>query len=257
MSDARAGVQLQPGLRAASPPLPRHQPDPRSVHARLRPALAVRPRRARAEGRSSLASHPAAVQSPLVSWSGRGEAPQLTGSGVRRRRWRRCRPTGLVSGFYLNELLLKLFARHDSHPDVFALYDAHARLAQDRPPTACGRCDCSRSGCSTRSATAWRWSAMRRGRPLDARYALSLSARHRAPCASRRRRRRRHLSGRTLLALAPRISAIRLAAPKRARCCVPRSTAAWRQGAATAQSLKTSQACAPAIAPALRMLGRL
>ena len=27
-----------------------------------------------------------------------------------------------VSGFYLNELLLKLFARHDSHPDVFDLY---------------------------------------------------------------------------------------------------------------------------------------
>jgi DNA repair protein RecO (recombination protein O) len=29
-----------------------------------------------------------------------------------------------VSGFYLNELLLKLFARHDSHPDVFAMYGA-------------------------------------------------------------------------------------------------------------------------------------
>ncbi len=33
-------------------------------------------------------------------------------------------PDRLVSGFYLNELLLKLFARHDSHPDVFALYGA-------------------------------------------------------------------------------------------------------------------------------------
>lgn len=31
-------------------------------------------------------------------------------------------PERLVSAFYLNELLLKLFARHDSHPDVFALY---------------------------------------------------------------------------------------------------------------------------------------
>ncbi len=31
-------------------------------------------------------------------------------------------PDRWCSGFYLNELLLKLFARHDSHPDVFALY---------------------------------------------------------------------------------------------------------------------------------------
>lgn len=57
----------------------------------------------------------------LVSWSGRGEAGQLTGAefdgpmSV-------LPPDRSVSGFYLNELLLKLFARHDSHPDVFDLY---------------------------------------------------------------------------------------------------------------------------------------
>ncbi|HEX7011910.1 MAG TPA: DNA repair protein RecO [Steroidobacteraceae bacterium] len=57
----------------------------------------------------------------LVSWSGRGEAGQLTGAeldgevgGLPASR--------LVSGFYLNELLLKLFARQDSHPEVFDLY---------------------------------------------------------------------------------------------------------------------------------------
>ena len=57
----------------------------------------------------------------LVSWSGRGEAGQLTGAefdgavaALPRER--------LVSGFYLNELLLKLFARHDAHPEVFTLY---------------------------------------------------------------------------------------------------------------------------------------
>ena len=33
-------------------------------------------------------------------------------------------PDRLVSGFYLNELLLRLFARHDAHPDVFDLYHA-------------------------------------------------------------------------------------------------------------------------------------
>jgi DNA repair protein RecO (recombination protein O) len=68
----------------------------------------------------------------LVSWSGRGEAGQLTGAefdgavAV-------LPPDRLVSGFYLNELLLKLFARHDGHPDVFALYDATlASLKSDR-----------------------------------------------------------------------------------------------------------------------------
>jgi DNA repair protein RecO (recombination protein O) len=57
----------------------------------------------------------------LVSWSGRGEAGQLSGAefdgGVSV-----LPPDRSVSGFYLNELLLKLFARHDSHPDVFDLY---------------------------------------------------------------------------------------------------------------------------------------
>jgi DNA repair protein RecO (recombination protein O) len=33
-------------------------------------------------------------------------------------------PDQLVNGYYLNELLLKLFARHDGHPEVFALYAA-------------------------------------------------------------------------------------------------------------------------------------
>jgi DNA repair protein RecO (recombination protein O) len=57
----------------------------------------------------------------LVSWTARSEAGQLTGaefdgavSAIP--------PDRLVSAFYLNELLLKLFTRHDSHPDVFALY---------------------------------------------------------------------------------------------------------------------------------------
>jgi DNA repair protein RecO (recombination protein O) len=58
----------------------------------------------------------------LVSWSGRGEAGQLTGaefdgavSSLPAQQ--------LVNGYYLNELLLKLFARHDPHADVFTLYD--------------------------------------------------------------------------------------------------------------------------------------
>jgi DNA repair protein RecO (recombination protein O) len=57
----------------------------------------------------------------LVSWSGRGEAGQLTGAEFDGP-VSALPPDRLVSGFYLNELLLKLFARHDGHPDVFTLY---------------------------------------------------------------------------------------------------------------------------------------
>ena len=78
--------------------------------------------RAARRGGSSL---PATLQpfgEVLVSWSARGEAGQLTGA-------ERVRPPAflagdrLMSGFYVNELLIKLLPRHDAHP---ALYDAYA-----------------------------------------------------------------------------------------------------------------------------------
>jgi DNA repair protein RecO (recombination protein O) len=57
----------------------------------------------------------------LLSWSGRGEAPQLTGaesgggeSGLPSR--------SLMPAFYLNELLLKLTTRHDPLPTLFDAY---------------------------------------------------------------------------------------------------------------------------------------
>jgi DNA repair protein RecO (recombination protein O) len=59
----------------------------------------------------------------LISWSGRGEAGQLTAAEFDGA-VSTLPPDRLVSGFYLNELLLKLFARHDSHPEVFSLYGA-------------------------------------------------------------------------------------------------------------------------------------
>lgn len=58
----------------------------------------------------------------LLSWSGRGEAPQLTaaeqaGAGA-------ALPAAcLMSAFYLNELLLKLLTRHDPHPELFDQYE--------------------------------------------------------------------------------------------------------------------------------------
>jgi len=57
----------------------------------------------------------------LVSWSGRSEACQMVtaeldglATGLP--------PERLMSGFYLNELLLKLTVRADPHPPIFAAY---------------------------------------------------------------------------------------------------------------------------------------
>lgn len=57
----------------------------------------------------------------LLSWSGRGELPSLTaaeavGGGVF------LQGDALISGFYLNELLMRLLARHDPHPHLFERY---------------------------------------------------------------------------------------------------------------------------------------
>ena len=58
-----------------------------------------------------------------LSWSGHGELGTMTGVEGRSM----LRPlTGkaLISGFYLNELLLRLLQRYDPHPELFAVYDA-------------------------------------------------------------------------------------------------------------------------------------
>ena len=65
----------------------------------------------------------------LLSWSGRGEAPQLTraeradGSGP-------LPPACVMAAFYLNELLLRLTTRHDPLPALFDHY--HATLVRLR-----------------------------------------------------------------------------------------------------------------------------
>lgn len=58
----------------------------------------------------------------LVSWTGRGEAGTLTHAELDGT------PTTLaaarlMSGFYVNELLMRLLPRHDPHPEVFDLYE--------------------------------------------------------------------------------------------------------------------------------------
>jgi DNA repair protein RecO (recombination protein O) len=82
-------------------------------------------------GRSALAPVLQPFNLLLVSWSGRGEAGQLIGAEFG------AAPVAmpsehLLSGFYLNELMMKLFAHHDPHEDVFALYQQSIRELQLR-----------------------------------------------------------------------------------------------------------------------------
>ena len=57
----------------------------------------------------------------LLSWSGRGELPTLTGADGEGA-FRTLRGRSLFSGFYVNELLLKLVPRNDAHPELFDDY---------------------------------------------------------------------------------------------------------------------------------------
>jgi len=85
--------------------------------------LTVFARGARGSGRKG-ASPMSMLQSfnrLLVSWSAGAEAGTLTAvefDGA----YSILPPDRVVSGCYLNELLMRLSARHDSHPDVFELY---------------------------------------------------------------------------------------------------------------------------------------
>lgn len=69
----------------------------------------------------------------LLSWAGRGEAPQLTGAeGAGNPA--PLPSAALMAGFYLNELLLKLTTRHDPSPAAFAAYhDTIESLKQGAP----------------------------------------------------------------------------------------------------------------------------
>lgn len=68
-----------------------------------------------------------AFQPILVSWSGKGEAGQLNAAELV---GEPCAlpAARLMSGFYLNELIMKLLHVHDPHAEVFALYDATVQV---------------------------------------------------------------------------------------------------------------------------------
>jgi DNA repair protein RecO (recombination protein O) len=57
----------------------------------------------------------------LVSWSGRSEACQMAGAEIDGPLLSLAKER-LMSGFYLNELLLKLTVRSDPHPEIFDAY---------------------------------------------------------------------------------------------------------------------------------------
>lgn len=86
--------------------------------------------------KSSLRGVLLAFQPLLVAWSGKGELHTLI-----RAEWHGAyhplRGLSLICGFYLNELLLKLLPRHDSHESLFATYTATLdALDPQREPSA-------------------------------------------------------------------------------------------------------------------------
>jgi DNA repair protein RecO (recombination protein O) len=72
--------------------------------------------------KSGLAAALQPFQRLLVSWSGRGEAPTLTGAELDMAAGR-LPAAQFMSACYLNELILKLTTRHDGHPELFDLYE--------------------------------------------------------------------------------------------------------------------------------------
>ena len=72
-------------------------------------------------GKSSLKGVLRPFQRLLVSWTGKAEAGQLVSAEIDGE-MTNLAAARLMSGFYLNELLLKLTERWDPHPDVFAAY---------------------------------------------------------------------------------------------------------------------------------------
>lgn len=71
----------------------------------------------------------------LLSWTGRGEAPTLTGAELAGE-IATLPPAALMPAFYLNELLLKLTTQHDPAPGIFDLYHATLEALKKGAPIA-------------------------------------------------------------------------------------------------------------------------
>ncbi len=83
---------------------------------------------------SALRAVLAAFQPLLVSWSGGGEVKTLTRAeltGIRQ-----LGGASLMSAWYMNELLLRLLPREDSHPALYDAYDAALQALEQGASTA-------------------------------------------------------------------------------------------------------------------------
>lgn len=84
--------------------------------------------------KSKLASLLMPFRPLLVSWTGRGDAAQLTGAEAGEQPWT-MPARHVLPGFYLNELLINLTTRHDPQPQLFEDYGrALRRLCVEPQP---------------------------------------------------------------------------------------------------------------------------
>jgi DNA repair protein RecO (recombination protein O) len=92
--------------------------------------LVARGARGRRGGMSGLLQP---FQSLLLSWSGRGDLATLTAAEPQGTPYP-LKGDAVISGFYLNELLMRLLPRHDPHPQLFQRYAATVQRLADAGP---------------------------------------------------------------------------------------------------------------------------
>ncbi len=68
----------------------------------------------------------------IISWSGKGEMPTLTGAEQQTVKTAVLTGKALPSAFYINELLIKLLHKHDVYEGVYHLYESVIRLLADK-----------------------------------------------------------------------------------------------------------------------------
>jgi len=89
--------------------------------------LVARGARSRRGGQAALLQP---FQPLLLSWSGRGDLHTLTAVEPQQNPLN-LKGDSLISGFYLNELLMRLLPRHDPHPQLFQRYAQTLLLVSD------------------------------------------------------------------------------------------------------------------------------
>ncbi len=68
----------------------------------------------------------------IVSWSGKGEMPTLTSAESQTVKALSLTGKALPSAFYINELITKLFHKHDVNKRIYFLYESVIRLLADK-----------------------------------------------------------------------------------------------------------------------------